>query len=185
MAESTIHIYRWTGLAGAPAKAHIDAGSVGTTRLSTSDEPDPGTGYPVPIPSENYRYSYWCATRLFAENINTGCTVNNLKFYTNGSLLQGLWLMGNDATTYIQAAGTEGTTGIELNLTNYSTLSTAPVDVLDWVESSQKSIAGSLVGPQTDQDLGDFIVFQLRVGVEASPGLTDSPTFYWAYDEVT
>lgn len=177
---ATVTIRRWTGASGGPTKTDITSSN---TRMSTADDPAPGTSNPVPIPAAGTNYSYWVSTRLSADTTPTG-TINNIRWYTDGtgSFGTGVTCSGNTATTYDQATGTPGTTGDELNTTNYTTLAAAPVDVFTHTSGSPKTVSGSISNPSTG-DFGDFFVYQAAVGTTASAGASATETFTWQYDE--
>lgn len=175
---ATVTIRRWTG--AGPTKTDITSSN---TRMSTSDDPNPGTANPVPIPGAGTNYSFWVSTRLSADTTPTG-TINNIQWYSDGGngFGTGVTCVGNDATTYDQATGTVGTTGDELTTGNYTTLTGAPVDVFSFTSGSPKSITGSITNPSTG-DFGNFFVYQAAVGTTASAGATAQETFTWQYDE--
>lgn len=177
---ATVTIRRWTGSSGAPTKTDITAGS---TRASTSDAPSPGTNDPIPVPLAGTNYSYWVSTRLSVDVTPAG-TINNLRWYTDGanSFGTGITCLGNTASAYVQASGTQGTTGLQLTTGNHANLAGAPVDVFTHTSAATKAITGSMSNPSTG-DLGDFFVYQLGVGTTAGPGTTPSESFTWVFDE--
>jgi len=178
---ATVTIRRWTGPAATPTKTDITNVN---TRASTSDDPNPGTSNPIPIPpSGEVRRSFWVTTRLRAETSPSG-TIDNIRWYTDGtnSFGTGVSCIGQDATSYVQATGTVGESGTELNTTNHGGLTGAPVDVFTFTEASPKAIPGSISNPNTG-DFGNFMVYQIVVADNASPGVTPQETFTWKYDE--
>jgi len=170
-------INRWTGSSGSPTKTNIN----GTTnRYSTADDPTPGANFGIPVPTSGTNYSFWVATRL--EILNSGAsTINNIKWFTDGSTLDtGISLKARTATTYIQATGTAGTTGLQLTTGNYSTLAGAPIDATVKIRTNPISVSGSgsAVGP-----IGDFVIVQLGVTNTSANGLKDLPKITWQWDE--
>lgn len=175
---ATVTIRRWTG--AGPTKTDITSAN---SRASTSDAFNPGTSDPIPVPAAGTNYSYWVSTRLSGDTTPAG-TINNIKWYSDGAngFGTGVTCNGNDATTYDQATGTQGTTGDQLTTGNYTTLTGAAVDVFGHTSGSPKTITGSLANPSTG-DFGNFFVYQFAVGTTAGPGATPTETFTWAYDE--
>lgn len=177
---ATVTIRRWTGSSGGPTKTDVTGA---TSRLSTADDPAPGTSNPIPIPASGTKYSYWAHFRLSVDVTPAG-TINNIKWYSDGANAYGtgITMKGQDANAYVQATGTPGDSGNILNTTNHPSLSGAPVDVFTFTSASPKSISGNMSNPNTG-DLGDFFVQQMEVGSTAAPGTTPGETFTFKYDE--
>lgn len=180
---ATIIIYRWTGSSGAPTKTNITNINTVANAADSHQATASGSSNPITIPSVGTNYSYWVSTRLNCTVTPSG-TVNNLRWYTDGSNTFGTGVGCNaqDASAYVQATGTAGTTGIQLTTGNHSGLSGSPVDAFSFTSGSPKSVTGSITNPSTG-DFGNFMVYQLTVGTTASPGATGSETFTWLYDE--
>ncbi len=177
---ATITIRRWTGVLASEVKTDITGA---TTRLSTSDVPAPATANPIPVPAAGTKFSYWCTTRLQATSSPSG-TIDNLRWFTDGAngFGTGVTMKGQSATSYVEATGTPGDTGLQLTQGNHAGLTAAPVDVFTFSSGSPKSLTGSISNPTTG-DFGDFFIFQMEVGSTALPGTTSSETFTWKYDE--
>lgn len=177
---ATVNIIRKTGSAGAPVRTNIDGSS---TRLSTADDPAPGTANPIPIPGAGTNYSFWCAVQLRIGAVAPSNNITNIKWFSDGAngFGTGVTCNGQSATSYVQATGTTGTTGDILNTTNYPTLTAAAVDVFTFTTGSPKSLSGS--GNTINTDIGDHFVFQLAIGTTASAGTTPSETCSMRYDE--
>lgn len=188
---ATVVINRWTGAVGSPTKTAIQGS---TNRMSTSDNASPGTANPIPIPAAGTNYSFWVATELNA-TAGPANGINNLKWYSDGtSFGTGLTCSGNQATSYVQATGTAGTTGTVLDTavtashynaggTTTSPLTASPVDVTTLTSGSPASIGGSTLGAAGTGDFGNFFVYQLAVGTTATVGTMAARTFTWQYDE--
>lgn len=178
---ATVTIRRWTGSGGGPTKTDIT--SINTRANAEDAHTTAGTTNSILIPAAGSNYSYWVSTRLSIDAI-TGGTVDNLRWYTDGSnnLGTGVTCVGNTADAYVQATGTAGTTGTELTTGNHADLAGAPVDVFTHTSGSPKAITGS---ESTTGDLGHFFVYQVVVGTTASSGATASETFTWAYDDTS
>lgn len=154
-----------------------------TSRLSTSDAPAPGSADPIPIPGAGTNHSFWATFRLNATTTPDG-TINNIRFYSDGSngLGTGVTVTGMDSASYVQATGTQGTSGNELTTANHAGLTGTPVDVFGWTSGSPKTVPGSLVNPSTGE-FGNRMVLQSHVADTASPGSTPAETFTFVYDE--
>lgn len=179
MATATILIKRWTGSSGSPTKTDITSQN---TRCNAADDPSPGSTNPVIIPSVGTNYSYWCVTRLNCSSNASSHTINNLKWYTDGSNSFGTGIACNvaTATTYVQATGTTGTTGDLLDSSNYPTLLTTPVDAFTCTSSNVLPVSGSI---SSTGDFGNFVVYQFAISTTASAGASAQETFTWSYDE--
>lgn len=172
---AVVHIERLTG---GPASAS-DVTSI-NTRLNAEDtHTTAGTSNPVSIPASGTKYSYWASTRV---NVISGLggTLNNLRWFTSGSLGTGVGIIAQDAGGYIQATGVAGDSGDQLTTTSYSTLTGAPVNALTFTSGSPKSVPGSTA---TTGPVGNLMVYQFTVGSTAAPGVTSSITITWRYDE--
>jgi len=172
---AVVEIQRLTG--AGPTRTTIT--SINTRANADDTHTTGGTTNPVRIPASGTNYSFWVSTQL---NVISGLsgTIDNLKWFSSGSVGTGLTLNGMDATAYVQATGTVGTTGIVLNTTNHPNLTTTPVSVFTFTSGSPKSVPGSTTssGP-----FGNLFVYQFAVASTASPGATSQPTFTWQYDE--
>lgn len=193
---ATVNIKRLTGAApGTAAAVNID----GTTnRMSTSDNPAPGTASPIPIPAAGTNYSYWVVTQLNAA-VGPANGINNMKWYSDGtSFGTGLTCSGNQATSYVQANGTANVTGTVLDTAqtanHYNASGTAtspllgsPVDVSGLnsgiPNGAVQNIGGSTLTAGGTGYFGNMFVYQLAVGTTATVGTMAARTFTWQYDE--
>ena len=175
---ATVQIHRITG---APGDA-IDITSVSTRANAEDRHSQSGTANAVKIPDSGYNYSFWVSTRLYVATGLTGI-IDNIKWYTDGvnSLGTGVTCIGNDATTYKQATGIIGTSGIELNVTNHNYLTGAPVSAFTFTSASPKSVPGSI--SVSAGYVGNLMIYQIKVDSTASVGTTGVETFTWQYDE--
>lgn len=180
---ATVVINRWTGSSGGPTKTAITSGNTVANAVDSHQATAASSTNPIRVPTSGANYSYWIATRLSCSVTPSG-TIDNIRWYTDGSnnFGTGVTCKGNDASSYIQATGTAGTTGIQLTTGNYATLSGSPVSVFTFTSGSPKSLSGSISNPSTG-DFGDFFVYQVEVDSTASPGVTSQETFTWLYDE--
>jgi hypothetical protein len=178
---ATVTIRRWTGTTGAPVKTDITSINTRANAFDTHSTND--TTNSVLIPTTGSNYSYWVSTRLSVDAITAG-TVNNLKWYTDGTnnFGTGVTGIGQEATTYVQATGTAGTTGTQLTTTAHTGLTGAPVDLFSFTSGSPKSLAGST---SATGDLGSFLVYQLVVASTAASGASAQETFTYQYDDTS
>lgn len=160
-----------------------DITSINTRANAEDAHSTAGTTNSVLIPAAGSNYSFWVATRLDVTAITAG-TVNNIKWYTDGSnnFGTGVTAIGNTATSYIQATGTTGTTGTQLTVGNYSTVTT-PVDPFTFTSGSPKSVTGST--SSVSAVFADLFVYQLVVGTTAASGASAQETFTWQYDDTS
>lgn len=180
MAE-TIVLRHYTGSSGAPVLT--DVTSLNTRMNSSDTHASAGTATPVPIPTAGTNYSYWVALRADATVTPVG-TVSNLRWYSDGanSAPAGVTFKAQEATSYVQATGTSGTTGLQLNTTNYATLTAAPVDLFGFTSVSPKSISGSITNPSTGP-FGSWFVVQGEVAsTTATSGAVPTETLSLVYD---
>lgn len=177
---ATVDIKLWTGAAGGPTKTTITSANV---RRNAADAVyTTETTNPIVVPTSGSNYSFWAATRLSC-SVGPAALINNLKFYTDGAngFGTGVTMIGETATTYVQATGTDGVTGTQLTTSAYATLAGTPSDLFAYTSGSPLSVAGST---STTGDFGDFVVYQFVVTTTASPGATGVETWTWTYDEV-
>lgn len=180
---ATVQINRWTG---SSAGSGTNITSI-NTRADVSDSHSTGsTSSPIQIPtSPGTNYSYWVTTRLNITVAPSG-TINNLKWYTDGSnnLGTGIGCIVQKASTgansgYRQATGTTGT-GTQLTTGNHTGLDTTPVNAFGLTSGSPLSLTGSATGTGL---FGDYVVYQITVDETAGPGASASETFTYRYDE--
>jgi hypothetical protein len=172
---AVVDINRLTG--AGPTRTAIT--SINTRANADDQHTTGGTTNPVKIPTTGTNYSYWVSTQLEVISGLSG-TIDNLKWFSTGSVGTGLGIVGNDASSYVQATGTVGETGIVLNTTNHTGLTATPVDVFTFTSGSPKSVPGTTT---TSGPFGNNFVYQFTVGATAQPGATSQPTFTWQYDE--
>lgn len=179
---ATVLIRRYSGSAGAPTLTDVTSAN---TRFNTSDtHAASGTATPIPIPSSSSNFSYWVAYRLDASTTPTG-TISNVRWYSDGtnSSPAGVSWRAQEATSYVRATGTSGTTGLELNTTNYATLTAATADLFSFTSVAPKTITATISNPSTGP-FGDWFVVQMEVAsTTAATGAVTSETLSVVYDE--
>jgi hypothetical protein len=181
---ATITIRRWTGTTGAPAKTDISG--INTRANAEDAHTVAGTTNSILVPTDaTLNYSYWVSTRLSCDTI-TGGTVDNLRWYTDGSDNFGTGVTNNTlaeaADTYVTATGTPGTSGNELTTANHSGLTANPVNPFSYTSGAPKALSGSTAATG---DFGAWLVYQLGVTSAASSGATAQETFTWKYDDTS
>lgn len=176
---ATVIINRLTG-SGPTA---TDITSINTRANAEDAHSTAGTSNSILVPASGSNYSFWVATRLNVTAITAG-TVNNLKWYTDGTnnFGTGVTALVNTATGYVQATGTTGTTGTQLTTGAYATLAGTPVDPFTYNSGSPLSVTGTT---STTGQFGDYVVYQLVVGTTAASGATAQETFTWRYDDTS
>lgn len=175
---ATVLIRRATGA----GPTLTDITSINTRANAEDAHSTAGTTNSILVPAAGTNYSYWVATRLDVTAITAG-TVDNLKWYADGAnnFGTGVTCKGNQATAYTQATGTPGTTGLQLTVGNYATVTT-PVDVFTFTSASPAAVTGTTAatGP-----FGNYFVYQIEVGTTAASGATAAETFTWKYDDTS
>jgi hypothetical protein len=176
---ATVIINRLTG-SGPTA---TDITSINTRANAEDAHSTAGTTNSILVPSSGSNYSFWVVTRLNVTAITAG-TVNNLKWYTDGTnnFGTGVTALVNTATGYVQATGTTGTSGNQLTTGSYATLAGTPVDPFTYTSASPLSVSGST---SATGQFGDYVVYQLVVGTTAASGATAQETFTWKYDDTS
>lgn len=176
---ATVQIVRLTG-SGPTA---TDITGINTRANAEDAHTTAGTSNSILVPAAGTNYSYWVATRLNITAI-TGGTVDNVKWYTDGSnnFGTGVTCKAQTATGYVQATGTAGTTGTQLTTGNYATLTGAPVDAFTFTSAAPLSVSGSAT---VTGQFGDRVVYQIEVGTTAASGATAQETFTWKYDDTS
>lgn len=178
---ATIQVRQWNGASGSPTKTQVDSTN---TRFHSADvHSASSTSNSILIPDSGTNYSYWRTLQLNATAISGG-TVDNIRYYTDGSNNYGTGVGCNVATanSYVQATGTAGETGTELTTGNHGDLDGAPADAFTYTSGSPLSVAGSTT---TTGDFGDFIVEQMTVASSASSGTTSQETKTIKYDDTS
>lgn len=179
--SATVQIRQWNGSTGSPAKTQVDGTN---TRFHSADiQSSASTSSSILIPESGTNYSFWRSLRMYISAI-TGGTVDNLRYYTDGSNNYGTGLTCKVATanSYVQSVGTTGETGTQLTTGNHGDLDGAPTDAFGYTSGSPLAVTGSSA---TTGDFGDFIVEQLEVASTASSGVTAQETKTIKYDDTS
>lgn len=174
-----VQIRQWTG--ATPTKTDI----TGTNSRYHSDDVHSAssTDNSILIPDSGSNYSFWRTVGLYINTISGG-TVDNIRYYTDGSnnYGTGVSVVVATASSYVQATGTAGETGDVLNQTNHTGLNAAPSDAFAYTSGSPLSVTGS---SSTTGDVGDLIVDQLQVADTAASGTTSQETTTIKYDDTS
>jgi hypothetical protein len=176
---ASVQIRRWTG--ATPTKTDVTSIN---SRLNAEDaHTTAGTSNSILIPAAGTNYSFWATFCLYIDAISSG-TVDNIQWYTDGtgSLGTGVGLVVSTADTYVEATGTEGTSGTELTTGNHAGIAGTPVDAFTYNSGSPLSVDGS---GSTTGDVGDQVVLQVTVGSTASSGATAQETLTFRYDDTS
>lgn len=169
---ATTEIRQYTG--SGPSGAAI------TNLRHKTDDNSSGTDttYPLVKPSSGTNYGYIATLALACTTAPAG-TINNVKFYTDGtnSYGTGVTVKGITTSSYAQATGTQGTSG-DLSSSVY----TAGADIFGWTSGSPLSVAGSLSNPSTGK-ISDYVRMQMALSTSVTPGTTAGETLTFRYDE--
>lgn len=150
------------------------------TRVNADDtHTTAGIVNPVTIPTSGTKRSFWAHTQLEVVS-GLGGIIDNIRWFISGSLDTGIVLNGEAATAYVQATGTVGDSGDELNVVNHPSLIGAPSDLTVFTSGSPKLISGSTSGSGS---FGNFLVYQFDVDNTAQPGVISPLAMTWKYDE--
>lgn len=171
---ATVVIKQWTG--SGPTVT-----TVTNARYKTADDPSgTDTTYPCVKPASGTNYSYVNTLVPYASVAPTG-TINNLKFYTDGSSGFGTGVTTKGIPlaqgSYTQAAGTQGTSG-----TLSAAVYTSGTDLFTYTSGSPLSLSGSLTSTTGS---GTFQLLQSQVALSTSvaAGTPSAETYTWRYDE--
>lgn len=180
---ATVNIKRWTGASGFTSGTIITSLNTVANAVDQHQSTASTSTNPIKIPAAGTNYSYWVSTRLATGATGPTGTINNIRWYGDGSAGWGTGVGCNvaQASSYRQATGTQGVTGTVLNTTNHTGLTGAPQNFTTYTVGSPMSVTGSTSSSNTD--FGNYVVYQLTVGTTASPGTTNQETFTWLYDE--
>ena len=175
---ATVIILRKTG--SGPTTSNIT--SINTRANTTDIHSTADTTAPIQIPTDTgTKRSFWVVTRLQC-TVAPASLIDNVEWYSDGSNTfgTGVACKGNTGTSYTQATGTTGDTGLQLTTGNYTSLTTDPVNVFTFTSAAPKAVAGSTSG--TGEFANSFI-YQTEVTSDASPGATAQETWTWRFDE--
>lgn len=187
------------GTPGATTRVDGQGANAGTdVRFATTDAYNPIATYPCVVPSSGDNYSYWKHISLGISGTFT--TVNNINFYTDGTIGWtcgtggGLYVGVRDAgdsgcpmdAEYDIATGTQGTTGDWMDhVTNghgyYKDQTATPADASTYTSGSTLLIDSA---DYSAADESDATVLQCKIHNDATQGLQSDETLYWAYDEI-
>lgn len=179
---ANVKIYRRTGASGSPTDT--DVTSINSRLNAVDTHSTGGTTNPVKIPTAGTNYSYWGSFRIQVTSNTGSSTIDNLKFYTDGTNNFGTGISGvvASASGYVQATGTQGTTGDELTTSSYSNLNEAPSDAFGYTSGSPLSLTTSGTGTSSTGFIGDYVVYQIQVDSTASVGASSQETNTFQYD---
>jgi len=204
---ATVTIYEANGGSdGAPgSKTRVDGQNLGNgvdvdVRFCTEDAYNDVAAHPCIIPAAGSNYSYWKHLYL---NIATGTgftTVNNIRFYTDGTvgwtcgtgggLYVGLRDTGDNGApmdaSYEIATGVSGTSGHAIDdVTNGHTYykDQTPATAL----ASNYTSGASLLIDSADYsvaDESDAVVLNVKIATDATQGTQAAETLTFLYDEI-
>ena len=179
---ATVKIYRFTGATGSPTET--DVTSINSRLNAVDSHSTGGTTNPVKIPDSGTNYSYWGSFRMKVTENTDSNTIDNMKFYTDGVNDFGTGISGvvASASGYVQATGTQGTTGDELTTGSYPELNEAPSDAFGYTSGSALDLTTSGTGTSSTGFIGDYVAYQIQVGDTASVGASSQEISNFQYD---
>jgi len=175
---ATVIILRKTG--SGPTTSNIT--SINTRANTTDIHSTADTTAPIQIPTDtSTKRSFWVVTRLQC-TVAPASLIDNIEWYTDGanSFGTGVACIGQQGTSYTQATGTTGDTGLALTTGNDLFVATDPVNVFTFTSAAPRTITGSTSGTG---EFGNSFVYQITVTSDASPGATTQETWTWRFDE--
>ena len=176
---ATVKIFRLTG----STPTETDITSINTRLNATDAHSTGGTTNPIKIPDSGTNYSYWATTRLNVTDNPDSNTVDNMKWYTDGSMDYGTGVGMNVAAAsgYVQATGAEGETGDELGATHTDLINTV-TGAGSYTSASPMAIDTSNTGTSSTGFIGDWIAQQVTVDSTAGVGATSTETLTFQFD---
>ena len=192
---ATINVYEYNG--SGPTATVITQG-----RYTASDLYNPGLTYPCVVPSSSYNYSYWKSHNIGFSGDFT--QISNIRWYTSGSVRTN-WALGTNGglfvavkstgdngcpvASYVQAAGTLGTTGYWMDdVTNGHTYyksgssnHAVPVDADNYVSGSTLLVDST---SYTSAGSSKLVVTQVKIASDATQGDKAAETITFRYDEI-
>lgn len=180
---ATVNIKRWTGASGSMSGTIISGINTVANACDYHQTPASSSTDPIKIPASGTRYSYWVSTRLATGAVGPTGTINNLRWYCDGSNTFGTGVGCNvaEADVYYQASGTVGVTGTEMTVGNHPGIVDGPAAFTSKTSGSPLGVTGSTTAANTD--FGNYVIYQLTVDPSASAGATGSEQYSWLYDE--
>ena len=189
-----VYVVELTG--AGPTYTQISGAGVSTAaRYCTQDTVSPGLNNPIPIPTAGYNYSYWKTHGL--ELGGTFTQIDNIKWYTDGTLFTGLGTggmvvvglrdsgdNGMPSGSYMQAIGTQGTTGSSMATyhTYYNGQSPATGNAASYTDGSELTVD---TDSHTSVGYSKMVVTQVKVDTDATSGTKDDETYTFEYDEIS
>jgi hypothetical protein len=148
--------------------------TVTSVRFCTEDAYNPGTTDPLVVPATaGTNYSYKKTHYLNADTSPAG-TINNIKWYTDGTIgWTGVTIQVKASTTYAQATGTVGVTGDVLS---------GGADASGKTSASPLTLTGSIANPDTGK-ISQIVETQGVVSDAAVAGTLSAETITFQYDE--
>ena len=169
-------------------------------RFATTDSYNPVSSYPCIIPSSGTNYSYWKHLYLNIANGTGFTTINNIRFYTDGSIgwtcgtNGGLFVALRDSgdngcpmdTEYDVATGTEGTTGdyiadATLGHDYYNGQTATPADASNYTSGSPLTIDST---DHSSAGMSKAVVLQVKIATDATQGTQNDEVLTFVYDEI-
>lgn len=193
---ATMNVQEYNG--AAPGVATV----ITQGRYCTMDSYNPGLSNPCVVPTSSYNYSYWKTHNLAFSGDFT--QISNIRWYTSGSVRTS-WALGTNGglfvgvkstgdnglpvASYVQATGTLGTTGYNMDDTTNghtyykvgSSNHATPVDADTYVSGSTLLVDSTAY---TSADVSKCVVTQVKIATDATQGDKAAETLTFRYDEI-
>jgi hypothetical protein len=165
---ATVELRSYHGADGSETGSDVNGSSI---RFKMADNDTVDANDPIPVPPTGTTYSWLKNLQLYA-TATPANTINNLKFYTDGSngYGTGVGLVAKTSSSYVDPVANEDT---QLG---------GATDAFTYTSGSPLSITGSLSNPSTGA-IGHFVVLQMTVGSTATQGPTGSESLTISWDE--
>lgn len=188
MAVATMQVHGAVG--PTPTEAILPTGPP-RLRFKDADNNTVDSNDPIPIPGAGTYYSRWKHIFLYCSAINDATQIDNVKFYTSGSLNWGTGVdvqVGNQTPTHNSgstAGYDESDTDNQELVANHANITTK-ANVNTKTSGSPLSVSISEASNIIDAtgESSDYIVLQMDVGSTASPGDISDQTLTIQYDEI-
>lgn len=176
---ATVIVNRLTGTT--PDKTNIT--DINTVIEASDAHTTGGGGNPVLAPESGANNSFWASFRLEVTANASGNTINNMKWYTDGtnSFGTGIEMQVALASAYAQASGTVGTAGSALSANTH--LITSPTGAFVYTAASPLDINNTVTGTTATGEIGDYVVNQFQISSVAGAGSSETETWSYQYDQ--
>ena len=177
---ATIKIFRYTGT----TPDEHDITSQNTLLQAADIHETEAASNPIVVPETGENMSFWASARLRVTENEQNHTINNMKWYTDGSndLGTGLNVDVALASAYDQAVGDEGVAGSAID-GNHGHIISAPADAFNYTSESPLDIDATAPSTTGTGDIGDYVVCQGKVGASNLGGESNQEEVVFQWDQ--